>query len=74
MLWQALRPLPRKHSSVQQSRVRRDDHVVQRQERVVRVDRLLLEDVQPGPGDAPLASASVSARWSTIGPRAVLIR
>ena len=45
----------RSHSSVQQSACGRDDDVVELQDRIVRIDRLLLEDVQPGPGDAPVA-------------------
>ena len=56
-------------------RVRRQDDVVELQDRIVGIGRLLFEDVEPGAGDAAAPAApSVSAFWSTIGPRAVLMR
>ena len=51
MARQAPAPLPRTHSSVQARACERHDHVRQGQNRVVGRGRLLLEHVEPGPGD-----------------------
>ena len=55
--------------------VRRDDQVRRAEQRIVGRQRLGVGDVERGAGDrARRRSAQRSARWSTIGPRAVLIR
>ena len=55
-------------------RMRRDDDVVHREQRIIGVDRLLLEHVERRTRDAPRRSASISAASSTIGPRATLMK
>jgi hypothetical protein len=55
-------------------RVGRQDHVVQLQDRIVRIGRLLLQHVEPGAGDAMRLRTSVKAFWSTMGPRAVFMK
>ena len=57
----APRPSPVKHWVCPAERVRRDDDV-ERQQRVVRVDRLPLEHVEPGARDAPVPQRASSAR------------
>ena len=55
-------------------RMRRHDDIVELEDRLVGGQRLDLEHVEPGAGDAcRRCSARCSARWSTTGPRAVLM-
>jgi len=56
-------------------RVGGGDHIVELEERVVGVGRFLLEHASsPAPRSGRPASAAVSAFWSTMGPRAVLMK
>ncbi len=55
-------------------RVRRDDHVVESQKPLVSRRRLDFEYVQPCAGDPAVLQGLGQRAWSTIGPRAVLIR
>ena len=55
-------------------RVGRDDHVFHAKQRIRRVHRLLLEDIQARAGDPAGAQRSMSAASSTIGPRATFMK
>ena len=52
--------------------MRRQDHVVEREQRVVRGDRLGLEGVEPGAAEMPAAQRIDECRLVDDGPRAVL--
>ena len=54
--------------------MRRQDHVVERQQRIVRGQRLDRVDVEAGAGDPAIAQRSISACWSTSSPRATLMK
>ena len=54
--------------------VRRQDDIVQPDQRVVERQRLDVEDIEAGAGDPAIASASASACWSTSSPRPTLMK
>jgi len=54
--------------------VRSEDDIIELENGVVGVRRLLFEHIEPRAGDTALLERLVSAFWSTIGPRDVLMK